>query len=66
VGEKRVWEGIANESIEGYAYLNVEDNWLMFGVQPGETFEGWWGKRVRVTAEVIEDDHLEMDKLERE
>jgi len=71
MGEKRVFEGsVAHVGRESYPflpeYMLIKSDYN--DVTPADMFAGLEGKYrcIRVTIQEIEDDHLEMDKLERE
>jgi hypothetical protein len=58
MGDKSVFEGIVREG--------VEEMWIGETDIVYELTAYHLGRRVRVTIEVIDNDRLEMDKLERE
>jgi len=57
------------KTFEGTVVWVPPDKYYLDGIKLSED-EDWFGdiiqKKVRLTVEVIEDDRLEMDKLERE
>jgi hypothetical protein len=82
MGEKRVWEGICEdigreELFQNFIKVDTGDKLIptvFLEYASNYDMEGGWkyhdspinGKRVRITIEVLDDDHLEMDKLERQ
>lgn len=64
--DKRVLEGVVqlfdNCSYELFGVRESPDYWHPYRI----ITEDLAGKRIRLTIEVIDDDHLEMEKLERE
>ncbi|OPY31551.1 MAG: hypothetical protein A4E31_00132 [Methanomassiliicoccales archaeon PtaU1.Bin030] len=66
MGEKRAFEGLVMDCKVNGPHIVGADGVLLGIVMMRDILGGLEGKRVRITAEVIDDDHLEMEKLERE
>jgi myo-inositol-hexaphosphate 3-phosphohydrolase len=65
MGEKRVFEGLVMDGYSGENLVMLRDGHLTH-VDIRELTYGLEGKKVRITIELLDDDHLEMEKLERE
>jgi hypothetical protein len=66
MGEKRVFEGLVMDCKVNGPHIIGADGVLLGIVLMSDLLRGLENKRVRITSEVINDDHLEMEKLERE
>lgn len=69
MGEKRVFECLWGELGQNYVdwlAIDVSINDVTGHFPEREFIEKMGNKRVRVTLELLDDEHLEMDKLERE
>jgi hypothetical protein len=69
MGEKRVFECLWGELGQNYVdkmAIDVSINDVAGQFPEREFIERMENRRVRVTLEVLDDDHLEMEKLERE